>query len=176
MVRKRPWKSFRKIRKLLIFWNVNHSTENSGNTGRKSMERKFPGRIFQNFWYASRGWPLFRKIRKLLNFWNVNHSPLKISDVWTGSLFYHPCLVLVYHFFVALLYLTNCYFKTQKEKTDLKYLDWAPVKDETTFLYNIFSITITPDVERCDKLILYAPFLNRCKKNISTFCKLYRRM
>lgn len=41
------WKSFRKIRELLNFRNVNHSTKNSRN--KITLDRKFPGKKIGSF-------------------------------------------------------------------------------------------------------------------------------
>lgn len=61
-----------KIRKLLNFGNINHSTENFER--KHPMERNFLERNCQKFGYTSRGRPLFAKFRKMLF-----HSLLEIS-------------------------------------------------------------------------------------------------
>ncbi len=43
------WKSFQKIRKVLTYWNANHSTENPGNSRSKiKWNWKFPEIVFEN--------------------------------------------------------------------------------------------------------------------------------
>ena len=151
-----------------------------------------------------------------------------------SSEFYHPCSV--WFIISSLLFYSLQTYTFKNQKRDLILIDWAPVNDQSTFLYNFFSgvafttpykwwtelrwsfiplrfphprsqwrltefgyrfnrkwphrsrcwnyhslrmcwITVSPDVERCYKFILYAPFLNRCKNNIlSISCKFCWRM
>ena len=87
------WEKFQKIRKLLNFRIVNHSTENFANFGMKSqMERQFPGKNFENLSCTSRGCPLFRNLCKFPSFYSAlassfgrDNSKLDISRTDGGD-------------------------------------------------------------------------------------------
>ena len=78
------WEKFPKIRKLLNFQRTSHLTENSGNSRMKiKWNRNFPGMVFRNFGYTSRGCPLFRKLYKFAIFYS---EPVLLAAILTTSL------------------------------------------------------------------------------------------
>ena len=82
MLRKFPGRGSQKIRKLLNFPKVKHSTENSGNSrlSQYQIEQKFPGKSFRSFGYTC---PLFRKLCEFAIFCLTLVLLAAITASWT---------------------------------------------------------------------------------------------